>query len=129
MVFTSTTTWKSKNLILFNKEYEHFIWVFLLSYFVNNFLLILCILIREFMQSINIQVGLNIIYTYIVCVNYRHIYTSTSLHHWTFILQNDIGDASSCLRGSTSSFTCRRFNAIVSQLWFWLFWVMFSNCD
>ena len=38
-----------------------------------------------------------------ICVNYMHIYVSTSLHHLTFILQDDIGDASSSLRGSTSS--------------------------
>ena len=43
------------------------------------------------------------IYIYI-CVNYLYFYVSTSLHHWTFILFNDIGDASSSLRGSTSSF-------------------------
>ena len=29
-----------------------------------------------------------------------HIYVSTSLHHWTFILYDDILDASSSLRGS-----------------------------
>ena len=38
-----------------------------------------------------------------ICVNYMHIYASTSLHHWTFILQDDVGDASSSLRGSASS--------------------------
>ena len=32
-----------------------------------------------------------------------HIYVSTSLHHWTFILQDDVEEALSHLRGSTSS--------------------------
>ena len=40
----------------------------------------------------NIQVGLNIFNKF------------ATLHHWIFILWNDIGGASSSLRGSTSSF-------------------------
>ena len=54
---------------------------FLLSCFVNNFYLILCTLIGAIILSINIQVGLDM-----------HLY-------------DDIGDASSSLRGSTSSWT------------------------
>ena len=54
-------------------------WLFLRSCFVNNFYLILCTLIGAIILSINIQVGLNM-----------HLY-------------DDIGDASSSLRGSTSS--------------------------
>ena len=50
--------------------------------FVNNFQLMLCTLIGAIILSINIQVGLNV-----------HLY-------------DDIGDASSSLRGSTSSFKC-----------------------
>ena len=38
-----------------------------------------------------------------ICVNYMHINVSTSLHHWTFIIYGDIGDASLSFRGSTSS--------------------------
>ena len=44
---------------------------------------------------LNIHVGLKHI-----CVNYMHIYVSTSLHQF----QNDVRDALSSLRGSTSSF-------------------------
>ena len=53
---------------------------FLLSCFVNNYLLMLCTLIGAVILFINIQVGLNM-----------HLY-------------DDIGDASSSLRRSTSSF-------------------------
>ena len=41
------------------------------------------------MLSINIQVDLKFL-TYI-CVNYMHIYVSTSFHHWTFIFYTTSG--------------------------------------
>ena len=72
----STTTLKTKKFILLTKK--RLTGCFCCHVFVTIYCLMLCTLIGAIILSINIQVGLNM-----------HLY--------------DIGDASSSLRGSTSS--------------------------
>ena len=55
-----------------------------------------------------------------ICVNYMHIYVSTSFASLNLhsLMRRDVGNSSSFLRGSTSSFTFKEsLNLIFPKIW------------
>ena len=66
----------------FSFKIDAYLNTFLLPCFVKKILLILCTLVGLLSYAIH----KNSSRSQHICVKYMHIYSSTSLHHWTFIL-------------------------------------------